>query len=111
MSLSLYARSIDIFLGLPFNIASYAMLLEMLCFTTGYTARDLIISFGDLHLYNNHVDQANIQLERNPYELPVVRFDAEVKSTMLDTLLGITWNDVIVAGYKSHPKIEAPVAV
>ena len=111
MSLHMYMRSCDIFLGLPFNIASYAMLLEMLCFVTGYTARDLVISFGDLHLYNNHVDQANIQLERKPYALPSIRIDAEVKSTMLDTLLGITWNDVIVAGYKSHPKIEAPVAV
>ena len=111
MSLSLYARSIDTFLGLPFNIASYALLLEMLCFVTGKKARELIISFGDLHIYRNHLEQVHTQLERDPFKLPTVRVDAAIKRSPLETLLGITWNDIELFDYMSHPKIEAPVAV
>lgn len=111
MSLHLYARSIDIFLGLPFNIASYAMLLKMLCFVTNRVARELVISFGDLHLYRNHIEQAKMQLIRDPYLLPEVSICTENKETALETLLSITWQDISVIDYKSHPKIEAPVAV
>lgn len=110
LSLELRARSIDIYLGLPFNIASYALLLEMLCFVTCRTARELIISFGDLHLYNNHIEQALLQLTRDPYPLAEVRIGVEEKESKLETLLSINWQDV-VHDYKSHPKIEAPVAV
>lgn len=111
LSLAMFQRSADIFIGVPVNIASYAMLLEMLCFATGRIARDLVISFADLHLYNNHVEQARTQLVRDPYPLPTIIIDAHRKSSPLETLLGIEWHDVLVNDYKSHPKIEAPVAV
>lgn len=114
MSLHLYARSIDIFLGLPFNIASYALLLEMLCAVTQRRARDLIISFGDLHLYNNHVEQAKEQLSRSPRSLPIVTIEADCmdgRFSRLEHLLGIDWGHVKVEGYQPHPKIAADVAV
>jgi len=112
MSLHLYARSIDIFLGLPFNIASYALLLTMLAEVTGHTTRDLIISFGDLHLYNNHVGQATEQLTREPHQLPTVCLGARpTEGSTLSQLLAIKWEHVRLADYKSHPKIAAPVAV
>lgn len=112
MSLHLYARSIDVFLGLPFNIASYAILLNMIAFVTGYHARDLIISFGDLHLYSNHVEQAKEQLARTPFDLPGfgVRRDPKGNSP-LNTLLAFRWEDFHLMGHKHHPKIEAPVAI
>ena len=111
MSLHLYARSIDIFLGLPFNIASYAMLLEMLCTVTGRTPKDLVISFGDLHLYNNHAEQAKIQLRRAPHPLPMVYLDCPEGETELDRLLAFRWENVKLSSYEHHPKIEADVAV
>lgn len=93
MSLSLYARSIDIFLGLPFNVSSYALLLHWLCKEADLKPAELIISFGDLHLYNNHVEQAKLQLTRQPYPLPTL--DSEFN----------------LVGYTSHPKIVAEVSV
>ena len=111
MSLHLYARSIDIFLGLPFNIASYGMLLEMLCSVTGRTAKDLVISFGDLHLYNNHAAQAELQLSRDPHALPTVRLFRPTDETALKRLLAFQWQDVHLFGYEHHPKIEAEVAI
>lgn len=113
MSLHLYARSIDIFLGLPFNIASYGMLLEMLCIVTGYTARDLIISFGDLHLYNNHVDQAKEQLSREPHRLPMLLHSTNWQrgNSPLENLLAMQWSDFSLVDYTHHPKISAEVAV
>ena len=112
ISLSLYARSIDIFLGLPFNIASYGLLLEMIARVTYRKARELIISFGDLHLYNNHVDQAKIQLAREPHSLPSIEFPGvRYEIDPLQMLLGIRWEDIKLNDYKHHPKIEAPVAV
>lgn len=112
ISLHLFARSIDIFLGLPYNIASYAFLLNMLGFATGYTPLELGISFSDLHLYNNHVDQAKEQLSREPYLLPTVSIAEEARlATPLETLLNIKWEHITLNGYKHHPKIEAPVAV
>jgi thymidylate synthase len=111
MSLSLYARSIDIFLGLPFNIASYGLLLKMLSHVTGRRARELVISFGDLHLYNSHVDQANVQLQRGPHSLPEVLIGERFEQTSLQQLLAIQWSDIKCVGYEHHPKIEAPVAI
>ncbi len=112
MSLHLYARSIDIFLGLPFNIASYGLLLMMLAHVTDRTPRDLIISFGDLHLYTNHVEQAKEQLSRDPHPLPTVRIaDTPSHGSTLAELLAIRWHHVRVDRYRCHPKIAAPVAV
>jgi thymidylate synthase len=111
MDLSLYARSIDIFLGLPYNIASYALLLKMLCAVTGYEAGDLIISFGNLHLYNNHVEQAKLQLSREPRPLPQVDIQVPDGNSPLERLLAIRWGNVSLTGYNPHPKIEAEVAV
>lgn len=111
MSLQLYARSIDIFLGLPFNIASYALLLEMLCGVTNRTPKDLVISFGDLHLYNNHVNQAEIQLNREPHPLPMVFVGRPKGDTPLEKLLAIQWENVALTCYAHHPKIEADVAI
>lgn len=111
LSLHLYARSIDIFLGLPFNIASYALLLSLLGRATDRSVRDLIISFGDLHLYNNHVDQAGLQLSREPYPLPRLTLRAPDGEDRLQKLLSFTWDHVQLNGYQHHPKIEAEVAV
>lgn len=114
MSLHLYARSIDIFLGLPYNIASYALLLEMLCKVTGYEARDLIVSFGDLHLYNNHVEAAKTQLSREPKALCDVNVIESAPTgdySALTRLLAIQWKNIEVIDYDNWPKIEAPVAV
>lgn len=111
MSLKMDMRSCDVFLGLPFNIASYALLLEMLALVTGYTARDLVISFSDLHIYNNHIDQVKEQLSRKPYPLPTIAFAVERKETPLETLLGIAWEHVTLSDYQHHDKISAPVAV
>jgi len=111
MSLSLYARSIDAFLGLPFNIASYAFLLCMLCRVTNRTPKDLIISFGDLHIYSNHMEQVKQQLLRKPYELPRVAFDMPKGDSSMEKLLNFRWEHVRVRDYKYHDKIEAPVAI
>lgn len=111
ISLHLYARSIDVFLGLPFNIASYAMLLCMIAQVTDRTPRDLIISFGDLHLYNNHVEQANEQLGRIPRSLPNISINNRVAGRGLEGLLDIRWCDIRLEGYNPYPKIAAEVAV
>lgn len=114
MSLHMTMRSTDIFLGLPFNIASYALLLTMLAKVTDYEPRELIISFGDLHLYNNHVEQAKLQLSRTPFALPNVSLhntSLERDNTSLEQLLSITWDDITLTDYKYHSKIEAPVAI
>jgi len=111
LSLHLYARSIDAFLGLPFNIASYALLLKLIATVTSMKARDLIISFGDLHIYNNHKEQCNVQIDREPRVLPEVYIDARLNGGGLNSLLSWTWNDIKLEGYKPHPKIDAEVAV
>lgn len=105
LSLHLYARSIDAFLGLPFNIASYALLLSMLAKVTGLIASELIISFGDLHLYRNHFDQAREQLARTPRPLPTLclRERTEIDSFVYD--------DFQISNYYPHPAIKAPIAV
>jgi thymidylate synthase len=111
LSMKVNMRSCDIFLGMPYNIASYGLLLEMLCLVTKRAARELVFHFGDLHLYSNHVEQARKQLSREPFTLPVVRLSCPDGETPLDRLLAFRWGDVSLDGYKHHPKISAPVAV
>jgi thymidylate synthase len=106
LSLHLYARSIDSFLGLPFNIASYALLLSMLAQVTERIPRDLIISFGDLHIYSNHLDQVNTQLEREPGPLPRLIMNPERKEIDQFTI-----EDFRFEGYNPQPAIKAPVAI
>ncbi len=111
MSLHLYARSIDAFLGLPYNIASYGLLLEMLCAVSGYTARKLVISFGDLHIYSNHLDAVATQLTRTPFDPPKLQIKVPDHGSPFENLLAIRYTDIDLVGYKHHPKIPAPVAV
>ena len=116
LSLQLYARSIDIFLGMPYNIASYGLLLKMIGLVVGRPVRELIFTFGDLHLYENHIDQARLQLAREPKQLPHVWFNTEAiegfdEMTPIEKLLAIEWEHVVMNNYQHHPKIKAPVAV
>jgi thymidylate synthase len=102
LSLMWIQRSVDTFLGLPYNIASYGMLLLLLCKETGYEPGELIGSLGDVHLYINHIEQAKEQLTRKPYRLPTV------KLSNVDVLNGEF--DYELINYKSHPKIKAPLS-
>lgn len=111
MSLHLYARSIDSFLGLPFNIASYALLLTMIAWVTGYQPHELIISFGDLHIYKNHIAQVEEQLSRDPFQLPTLRVSPRLKDAQFDGIFGWTMDDLTLMYYQYHPSISAPVAV
>lgn len=103
---SMYIRSCDVFLGLPFNIASYALLTHMVAQVTGYEAGDLIISFGDVHLYSNHVEQASRQLARDPQPLPILKL-----SPVPVSIDGFHYDDIELRGYDPHPAIKAPIAV
>ncbi len=106
LSLQLYQRSADLFLGVPFNIASYALLLLMVAQVCGYEAREFIHTFGDLHLYRNHLDQAREQLSRTPRPLPVMKLNPEVK-----TIDGFRYEDFELVGSDPLPHIKAPVSV
>lgn len=106
LDLHMYQRSADIFLGVPFNITSYGLLLEMLAQTTGKVARNLFISYGDLHLYVNHMDQAKEQLSRIPKKLPTLVLNQSVES-----IFDYKYEDIAFMDYKSHGPIAAPVAV
>lgn len=108
----LTARSIDSFLGLPFNISSYALLTYLLAHVTGYRPGELIISFGDLHIYKNHLAQVEELLSREPRPLPTLRIlDDAGKFKGLDGLLSIRYEHLKLEGYQPHSKIEAPVAI
>ena len=106
LSCQLYQRSADLFLGVPFNIASYALLTLMVAQVCRYQPREFVHTFGDLHLYQNHLEQAKLQLTREPYPLPTMKINPEV--TNLDHF---SFDDFELVGYQSHPHIKAPVAV
>ena len=106
ISLQLYQRSADCFLGVPFNIASYALLLMMVAQVTGLKAHEFIHTFGDAHLYLNHLEQARTQLEREPFGLPQMRLNPARKR-----LEDFEFDDFELTGYQAHPPIKAPIAV
>ena len=106
LSCQLYQRSADVFLGVPFNIASYALLTMMMAQVCGLEAGDFIHTFGDVHLYNNHVEQAKLQLTRTPFALPTMKINPEVKD-----LFAFTYEDFKLEDYQYHPAIKAPVAI
>ena len=106
LSLQLYQRSADTFLGVPFNIASYALLLQMMAQVTGMEAGDFIHTTGDTHLYLNHIEQAKLQLTREPRPLPVMKINPDVKS-----IFDFQYEDFLLEGYDPHPHIKAEVSV
>ncbi len=106
LSCQLYQRSADVFLGVPFNIASYALLTMMMAQVTGLQPGEFIHTFGDAHLYLNHLEQAETQLSREPYPLPTMRINPEV-----DSIFGFSYEDFTLENYQCHPRISAPVAV
>lgn len=106
MHLQLYQRSADMFLGVPFNIASYALLLQMLAHVTGYEVGTFVHTMGDAHIYSNHMEQVKLQLSRSPKQLPQIRIVRNVTS-----LFDFKFEDFEVIGYDPDPTIKAPVAV
>ena len=106
LSCQLYQRSGDIFLGVPFNIASYALLTTMIAQATDLQPGEFIHTFGDVHLYLNHLEQARLQLERQPRLLPKIVLNPAVRS-----ILDFEYSDVTLTGYEPHPHIQAPVSV
>lgn len=106
LSCLMYQRSADLFLGVPFNIASYALLTHMMAQVSGMDVGDLVVSLGDSHIYQNHVDQVRQQIMREPYPLPTLRLNPDI----LD-IFAFKESDIELINYQSHPLIKAPVAV
>jgi len=106
LSCQLYQRSADIFLGVPFNIASYALLTMMIAQVTGYECGDFVHTFGDAHLYLNHLEQVELQLSRQPFALPQMMINPDI-----DSIFDFRFEDFELVNYQCHPRIYAPIAV
>ena len=103
--MQVYQRSCDMFLGVPFNIASYSLLTHMLAQQSGLEVGELIWTGGDCHIYKNHVEQVREQLSREPYSFPTLRLNRA------DNLYAYKWEDIEIENYRHHPTIKAPIAV
>ena len=106
LSLQLYQRSADIFLGVPFNIASYALLLKMMAQVTGLKEGDFVHTFGDAHIYLNHLEQVNLQLSRTPRSLPEMNINPDVKD-----IFSFRFEDFELVNYDPHPHIKGEVSI